>query len=236
MQIVEAASWNRLQRAQAAASAPREGSGTGSAATLILGPVCSLPRGKTGAGPSILPCPGLLRPRGAQEGWQNCTRPHSSVLGAWCRWHGSSRPAGCTGGSGTGPKEGVPRGQTAPNWARGRSPRARPRAPTRGPGPVPAAGWGPAAPISGALHGRCPAGSGPGEDGNTLTRSPRSPRSPRSHLRDVPHTPVPRGRLCWERGGQGCPAALPVPSPPPPGWVPTPFPSTSLSPSPFLSP
>lgn len=86
-------------------------------------------------------------------------------------------------------------------------------APTRGHGLLPRAGWGTTDSISDFFPGRCCRR----EDGNTLTWSPRSLRS---CLWNRSYTPMPRGWLCWERGGEGCPVPLHFPIPPPCGRFP----------------
>lgn len=92
-------------------------------------------------------------------------------------------------------------------------PRDSGRAPTRGRGLLPRAGCGTTDSISVFLPGRCCRR----EDRNTLTWSPRSLRS---CLWNRSYTPMPRGWLCWERGGEGCPVPLHFPIPPPCGRFP----------------
>lgn len=101
------------------------------------------------------------------------------------------------------------------------------RTPTHGHGLLPRPGWGATDSISGFLPGRCSSR----EDGNTLTWSPRSLRS---CLWNRSHTPMPRGWLCWERGGEGCPVPLHFPIPPPcDRYPPHPHPWRDQAPTPL---
>lgn len=99
--------------------------------------------------------------------------------------------------------------------------------PTHGHGLLPRAGWGTTDSISGFLPGRCSSR----EDGNTLTWPPRSLRS---CLWNRSYTPMPRGWLCWERGGEGCPVPLHFPIPPPcDRYPPHPHPWRDQAPTPL---
>lgn len=125
-------------------------------------------------------------------------------------WHSQHCPLGLShpdkGCSGVDLCRGVP-------WHSGHSP-------THGPGLMPTGGWGTTARISGFLPGRCCRR----EARNTLTWSLRSLRS---CLWDGSNTPLPKGWLCWGRGGMFCTSPLSHPST---LWsIPSLSPSLSLS-------